>query len=67
MRLLRIILQVVVFFLLLGVVMAIGTSDTGVLEKAVLAFVGLALVWFAIRLRTWRSAPPWSSASPPRG
>jgi hypothetical protein len=67
MTLLRIALQVVVFFLLLGVVMAIGTSNTGVLEKAVLVLVGLALVWFAMWLRTWRSAPPWSSASPPRG
>jgi hypothetical protein len=66
MRLLRIILQVLVFFLLLGVAMAIGTSDTGVFEKAVLVLVGVGLVWFAIRLRTWRSAPPWSSASPPR-
>jgi hypothetical protein len=64
---LRIALQVVVFFLLIGVVMGIATPDTGALEKGVLVAVEIGLVWLAMRLRTWRSAPPWSSASPPRG
>jgi protein-S-isoprenylcysteine O-methyltransferase Ste14 len=65
MRLLRIALQIVLFFLLLGVVVGIGTPNTGGLEKAVLVAVGLGLVWLATRLRTWRSAPQSSSASTP--
>ena len=40
-RLLRIILMVVLFFLVLGVVVAIGRPETGPLEKVVLG-VGLA-------------------------
>ncbi len=64
-RLLRIALQVVLFFLLLGVVVGIGTPNTGGLEKAVLVAVGIGLIWLAIRLRSGRSARPWSSASPP--
>jgi hypothetical protein len=50
-RLLRIALQVVLFFLLLGVVVAIGTPETGPLEKAVLLAGGLGLVWVAAKLR----------------
>jgi hypothetical protein len=64
-RLLRIALQVVLFFLLLGVVVGIGTPNTGGLEKAVLVAVLIGLIWLAIRLRSVRSARPWSSASPP--
>jgi hypothetical protein len=65
-RLLRIALQVVLFFLLIGVVIGIGTPNTGGLEKVVLVLVGLGLVWLATRLRSDRSAPRSSSASPPR-
>ena len=50
-RWLRIALQVVLFFLLLGVVVAIGTPETGLLEKAVLVVAGAALVWVAVRVR----------------
>jgi hypothetical protein len=62
----RFVVQVVLFFLLLGTVMAIGSATTGAAEKAVLVVVGLALVWAAMRLRSGRSAPRSSSASTPR-
>ena len=50
-RLLRIALQVVIFFLLLGVVVGIGTPYTGPIEKVVLVPIGLALVWLAVQVR----------------
>jgi hypothetical protein len=50
-RLLRIALQVVLFFLLIGVVLGIGTPDTGTVEKIVLVPIGLALVWLAVLVR----------------
>ncbi len=50
-RLLRIALQIVLFFLLLSVVVGIAAADTGVVEKLALAGAGTALVWFAPRLR----------------
>ena len=56
-RLLRIALQVVLFFLLLSVVVAIGAAETGAVEKAALIGVGLALVWVASRVRRI-GAPP---------
>ena len=64
-RLLRIALQVVLFFLLLGAVVGLASPDTGVLEKAALAVVVAGLVWLASWLRTWRSGPRSSSASTP--
>jgi hypothetical protein len=63
---LRLVVQVLLFFLLLGTVMAIGSSTTGAAEKAVLVVFGLALVWAAIRLRTGRSGRRSSSVSTPR-
>lgn len=50
-RLLTISLQVVIFFLLLGAVIGVGSGDTGVVEKAVLVAGGLGLVWLAARVR----------------
>jgi hypothetical protein len=50
-RLLRIALQVVIFFLLIGVVMGIGAAETGPIEKVVLVPIGLALVWLAAQVR----------------
>jgi hypothetical protein len=56
MRLVRIALQGVLFFLLLGVVVAIGSQETGVTEKLVLAVFAGALVWLAAQVR--RIGPP---------
>ena len=47
----RIALQAVLFFLLLGVVMAIADGDVGVVEKLVAAALGLLLIWIATRVR----------------
>jgi hypothetical protein len=60
---LRIVLQVVLFFFMLGTVIALGTPQTGAAEKAVLVGLFVLQVWLAIRLRTWRSGPRSSSAS----
>ena len=50
-RLLRLALQVVLFFLLLGVVIAIATPETGPWEKGVLFLLAAGLVWLATRVR----------------
>jgi hypothetical protein len=47
----RIALQAVLFFLLLGVVLAIGEPNTGLVEKLVAAAFGAVLVWVAVRVR----------------
>jgi hypothetical protein len=51
MRLVRILIQAVLFFLLLGVVVAIGSQETGVVEKLALAALGALLVWIAVQVR----------------
>ena len=45
--LIRVALQVVLFFLLLGLVVAIGDTNTGTAEKIVLGFIGLMHVGVA--------------------
>ena len=50
-RLLRIALQLVLFFLLLSLVVAVGSAETGTVEKVVLIAAGIALVWLASRVR----------------
>ena len=50
-RLLRLALQVVLFFLLLSLVVAIGAAETGVVEKVALIAAAAALVWLASRVR----------------
>jgi hypothetical protein len=50
-RALRILLQAVLFFFLLGAVVAIGSPETGVLEKLVLALLIAGLVWIAVQVR----------------
>jgi hypothetical protein len=50
-RLLRMALQVVLFFVLLSVVVAVGAQETGLAEKAALIAILAALVWLAARLR----------------
>ena len=58
-RVIRMAMQVVLFFLLLGVVIGIAAAETGVLEKLVLAVLAVALVWLAARVRRIGApAPP---------
>jgi hypothetical protein len=49
--LLRLALQVVLFFLLLSLVVAVASANTGIVEKAALIAAGAALVWLAARVR----------------
>ncbi|HKH18826.1 MAG TPA: hypothetical protein VKA57_14960 [Solirubrobacteraceae bacterium] len=57
MRLLRLALQAVLFFLLLGAVIGIGSGETGAVEKLVVAVVAGLLICVAARLRRI-GAPP---------
>jgi hypothetical protein len=50
-RLLRIAIQVVLFFLLLGVVVALGDPNVGAVEKAAAVAMGVGLVWVAVPVR----------------
>jgi hypothetical protein len=50
-RLLRLALQVVLFFLLLSLVVAVASTQTGTVEKVALIAAGALLVWFASRVR----------------
>jgi hypothetical protein len=50
-RLLRLVLQVVLFFLLLSLVVATASAQTGTVEKVALIAAGAALVWLASRVR----------------
>jgi hypothetical protein len=60
MRLLRLAIQAVLFFLLLGAVVGIAASETGALEKAVLVAFAALVIWLATLVR--RIGEP----SPPR-
>jgi hypothetical protein len=51
MRVIRILLQAVLFFLLLGSVIAIAAPETGVVEKLAFAAFGALLVWIAVQVR----------------
>jgi hypothetical protein len=51
MRLLRLALQVVLFFLLLSLVVGVASGQTGVVEKAALIAAGAVFVWLASRVR----------------
>lgn len=50
-RLLRVALQVVLFFLLLSLVVAVASAQTGTVEKVALIAAGAVLVWLASRVR----------------
>jgi len=50
-RLLRVALQVVLFFLLLSLVVAVATAQTGTVEKVALIAAGAVLVWLASLVR----------------
>jgi hypothetical protein len=51
MKLLRLALQVVLFFLLLSLVVAVASAQTGIVEKVALIAAGAVLVWLASRVR----------------
>jgi hypothetical protein len=51
MRLLRLALQLVLFFLLLSLVVAVASAQTGTVEKVALIAAGALLVWLASRVR----------------
>jgi hypothetical protein len=50
-RLLRVAIQVVLFFVLLSLVVAVAAEQTGILEKVALLAAGGGLVWLATRVR----------------
>ena len=50
-RLLRLALQVVLFLLLLALVVAVASGQTGIVETVVLVAAGAVLVWLASRVR----------------
>jgi hypothetical protein len=56
-RLLRLALQVVLFFLLLSLVVAVAAAETGLVEKVALITAGVVFVWLASRVRRI-GAPP---------
>jgi hypothetical protein len=56
-RLLRLALQLVLFFLLLAVVIAVAAAETGLLEKGALLLFGAGLVWLASRVREMSTRP----------
>jgi hypothetical protein len=56
-RLLRLVLQVVLFFLLLSCVIAVGSAETGSVEKVALVAAGAVLVWLASRVRRLGALP----------
>lgn len=50
-RLLRIALQLVLFFLLIAVVVGVASGESGIVEKVALVAAGAVLVWLASRVR----------------
>jgi hypothetical protein len=50
-KLLRLALQVVLFFVLLSLVVAVASAQTGIVEKVALIAVGAVLVWLASCVR----------------
>jgi hypothetical protein len=50
-RLLRLALQVVLFFLLLSLVVAVASAQTGTVEKVALIAAGVVIVRLASRVR----------------
>ena len=56
-RLLRLAFQIVLFFVLLSLVVAVGSAQTGFVEKVALIATGVVVVWLASRVRRI-GAPP---------
>jgi len=50
-RLLRLALQVALFFLVLSLVVAVASVHTGTVEKVVMIAAGAVLVWLASHVR----------------
>jgi hypothetical protein len=50
-KLLRLAIQVVLFFLLLSLVVAVASAQTGIVEKVALIAAGAVLVWLASCVR----------------
>ena len=50
-RLIRLALQVVLFFVLLSLVVAVAAAQTGLVEEIVLFAAGAVVVWLASRVR----------------
>jgi ABC-type transport system involved in cytochrome c biogenesis permease component len=57
MRLIRLALQAILFFLLLAAVIGIGSGETGAVEKLALAAIGAVVIWLAVLVRRI-GAPP---------
>jgi hypothetical protein len=55
--LLRLALQLVLFFMLLAVVIAVAAPETGPSEKGALLLLGAGLVWLAWRVRQITTRP----------
>lgn len=55
--LIRIALQVLLFFLLLSVIVGFASPDTGVGEKMVLVGLGGVLIWLAVLVRRLGAVP----------
>ena len=50
-RVIRLALHVVLFFVLLSLVVAVAAAQTGLVEKIVLFAAGAVVVWLASRVR----------------
>jgi hypothetical protein len=57
-RVLRLALQLVLFFMLLAVVIGVAAEETGLWEKATLLLLGAAFVWLASRVRASAALTP---------
>jgi hypothetical protein len=53
----RLVLQVVLFFMLLSVAIGLGSTETGLVEKGVLAALAGALIWLASFVRRIGARP----------
>jgi hypothetical protein len=56
-RLVRLALQLVLFFMLLAAVVAIAAPETGAFEKGALVLLAAGLVWLASRIRQITTRP----------
>lgn len=59
-RLIRLALQAVLFFVLLSLVVAVAAAQTGLSEKVVLLAAGAAVVWLASRVRRIGAPVPFA-------
>ena len=56
--LLRLALQLLLFFLLLSLVVAVGSAETGLAENVALIAAGVVLLWLASRVQRIGAPPP---------